>query len=258
MAAATAKLMQQRTGGLKTLNRTESFKTQLQITCDDEKSAVNFMRTFNSRSSFSQSCPEDNNLMKVVGFDNAATAVQKRCPVYKLSATGRWQMRFILLTRDHLYIAAPKPPVHKEGFVGLVTEGSNTKDERVYLVLSEGKLSYWRSEFACERDAPCDDAFPVDTCVVQSAGILQPNKSMQETQKSGRLVGKGARALWKIQNQATGHQLVLSSDTSAERSAWSDAFTQHKQDISSGKLHQEIVDTIPVRICVFELRGNCI
>ena len=174
--------------------------------------------------------------LNVTGLDEIAEgSVLGQAKASKLSSRGLWQPRFLFLTQDNLYIAAERTAPTKEGWISLAPSDSESESnvEQVYLVLAQDCIAYWRSENAHINLERPEAVMAIRACTMSFSGFLPG--------------AHRAIPLLTIHDKSEGRVFEFGCESIAERSAWLDVFTSHKQHAERNTVHCEVVDIIRLR-----------
>ena len=174
--------------------------------------------------------------LNVTGLDEIAEgSVLGQAKASKLSSRGLWQPRFLFLTQDNLYIAAERTAPTKEGWISLAPSDSESESnvEQVYLVLAQDCIAYWRSENAHINLERPEAVMAIRACSMTFSGFLPG--------------AHRAIPLLTIHDKSEGRVFEFGCESIAERSAWLDVFTSHKQHAERNTVHCEVVDIIRLR-----------
>jgi len=179
--------------------------------------------------------------LKVSGIEEiAGSSVMREGRASRLSVRGLWQQRLLFLTQDNLYIAAERVAPTKEGWIGLVASDMGDGDgesesnvDQVYLVLAEESIAYWRSEIAHINKEHPEACMPIRACTMSFSGFLPG--------------AHRAIPLLTIHSANNGHVFEFGCESIADRSAWLDVFTSHKQHAERKTVRCEVIDIIRLR-----------
>ena len=159
--------------------------------------------------------------------------------VMKLDAVGKWQKRTIVLLRDKVIITAIKPPAHFEGTVRRLDDPDRhpTSRDELYLVLSDGRISYWPTAAAYTTRRAASGHINVKKCHVRAAGEFAAHSN----QSSSPFHGLG----WVLEEADSGKVFYFTCENKVQRNTWVTTITKHKDHLDEGE-QAEIVVAIPM------------
>lgn len=164
--------------------------------------------------------------------------------LYKLDGKGNWQARSLVLTKEKLLITAVKPPLHREGLITHLGSSDQDGAGLVYLVLSEGMLSFWLSQEAYTQGQPCTDSIPI-SYLSKVHALTQSSQSRYIASRNHNDSRSGAP--WEVRDGRNGRVFEFSSESRAQRTSWMNAIVQHQKELSCFEFEHVIADTIPTR-----------
>jgi hypothetical protein len=164
--------------------------------------------------------------------------------VMKLDSNGKWQKRYITMTRTQILILALRLPIHREGVIMRLPNDENEApvpsiNDMRYLVLSEGTLSLYISEIAYLQKQPPERTFDVLHSHVRAASEYSAHHA--------HMPGLA----WTIEEVDHPHRtpqppLHVACERRMDRSHWLSSVIKHKDDLTEGE-SLEAVDAIPMR-----------